>query len=72
MPKELELAEALRKERKSIPKGKCHRASFEKEVVAGLKIPFLDLSKLKPTEREARTPGNHEFDALVTVRPEER
>jgi predicted RecB family nuclease len=30
-------------------------SAFEKEVVASLKIPFLDLSKLEDTEREART-----------------
>jgi hypothetical protein len=30
-------------------------SAFEKEVVASLKIPFLDLSKLEATERETRT-----------------
>jgi hypothetical protein len=30
-------------------------SAFEKEVIASLKIPFLDLSKLEPNEREART-----------------
>jgi hypothetical protein len=30
-------------------------SAFEKEVVAGLKIPFLDLSKLDDPERGART-----------------
>jgi hypothetical protein len=30
-------------------------SAFEKEVVASLKVPFLDLSKLEATEREART-----------------
>jgi hypothetical protein len=30
-------------------------SAFEKEVVAGLKIPFLDLSRLEDTEREAST-----------------
>jgi hypothetical protein len=30
-------------------------SAFKKEVVAGLKIPFLVLSKLEDTEREPRT-----------------
>jgi predicted RecB family nuclease len=32
-------------------------SAFEKEVVASLKIPFLDLSKLEDIKREARTLG---------------
>jgi predicted RecB family nuclease len=30
-------------------------SAYEKGVIAGLKIPFVDLSKLEATEREART-----------------
>jgi hypothetical protein len=40
-------------------------SAFEKKVVAGLKIPFLDLSNLEPTERDARTLEAMRCDELL-------